>query len=101
MDANSPDGRAIGPGSVDQKTVREKLSKQLKIDLFRHEKIHLRHEAVSHAELSELDLEAMLEELGDDSTPCDTRIKHLGEYVARISLRGGYKVPLKLEILKR
>jgi len=87
---------------VDAKAVRRKLSKQLKIDLEPHEKIHLRKEPViSHAELTELDMKTMMEDMGDPQEPCKVEIRQLGEFLARISLRGGYSIPLKVEILKR
>jgi hypothetical protein len=81
--------------------VREKLSKQLKIDLYRREKIHLRSERVVHAVVTEKETEQFLNELGDEHLPCEVNLRHLGEYVARITLRGGYQIPLKIEVLKR
>lgn len=94
---------------MDAAAVCRKLARQLKISLeVKHphgERVHLLPEAVPHSAMSARDIEALLEEKlgGPDRSlaPCRTRIRHLGEYVARISLRGGYTVPLKIEVLKR
>ena len=85
---------------VDVKALRDKLSKQLKIDLERHETIHIHPEPVLFAELSEPALDAIVEAF--DTSAADTlQIRHLGEYVAKISLRGDYWVPLKFSVLAR
>ena len=43
----------------------------------------------------------MLKDLGNHSdAACTTQIKHLGDYIALISLKGGYSIPLKVEVLK-
>jgi hypothetical protein len=86
---------------VDAKAVRRKLSKQLRIDLEPHEKVHLYKEPVNHAELKGKQLEMYMNDLGDRNQPCTAQIKHLGDYIARISLQGGYTIPLKIEVLKR
>ena len=91
---------------VDAKAVRQKLSKQLKIALEPHEKVHVFKEPVNHSELVREQLETyvlnMLKDLGDHSdAPCTTQIKHLGDYIALISLKGGYSIPLKEEVLKQ
>ena len=93
----------MNPGMVDAVAVRKKLSKQLRIDLEPHEKVHLRAEPVLHSELTEEVMEEMLKTEFDDSsdTRCTTQVKELGEYLARISLRGGFMVPLKVEVGKR
>lgn len=99
-----PITNAITPGKVDANIVRKKLSKQLKIDLEPHEIVHLRTEplvASSTSELTEEDMEAMMKEMGDVETPCTADIRHLGEYLARISLKGGYSIPLRVEVVKR
>lgn len=96
------DYNAVSPGLVDAKAVRRKLSKQLNIDLEEHEKVHVLKEPVNHAELTtERQVEPILQQFGEADVRCTTQIKHLGEYIARISLRGGYSIPLKLEVLKR
>lgn len=89
------------PGMVDAKTIRQKLSKQLKIDLEDHEKVHLYNEPVNHPDLTENTIKDIFSRLGDPSEPCQTQVRQLGDYVARISLRGGYQVPLKVQVLKR
>jgi hypothetical protein len=82
--------------------IRKKISKQLRIDLEPHEKVHLYPEQVIHSELTESSLQEIVDtKMGDAETPCTTVVKELGEYVARVSLRGGYMVPLKVEVLKR
>lgn len=104
MDTAGAEYNAIAPGVVDAKAVRRKLSKQLKIDLEMHEKVHVLKEAVNHSDLvSERQLEPFMLQFGDDTrdAPCAVQIKHLGEYIARISLQGGYSIPLKIEVLKR
>lgn len=90
------------PGTVDAKAIRKKLSKQLKIDLDPHEKVHLRAEPFLHSELDEKMAEPFLkEEFPAVHEPCPTQVRQLGEYMARIALRGGFLVPLKVEVLKR
>jgi len=37
----------------------------------------------------------------DVSKPCSVQIRQLGEYMARLSLKGGHIVPLRVEVLKR
>lgn len=103
VDLTGSDYNAIAPGVVDAKAVRQKLSKQLKIDLEEHERVHVLQEAVNHADYAtERQWEPLLEtSFGDCNVKCTTQIKHLGEYMARITLRGGYSIPLKLEVLKR
>lgn len=87
---------------VDAKAVRQKISKQLRIDLDAQEKVHLYPEQVLHSEFTETSLQELVEtQMGDAQTPCNTAVKELGEYVARVSLRGGHMVPLKVEVLKR
>lgn len=91
----------VHPGMVDVKAVRKKLSKQLMIDLERHERVHLREEPVIFGELNDRETETMMEALGDSEEQCHVEIKKLGEYIARISLRGGYCIPIRFEVLKR
>ena len=87
---------------VDAKAVRKKLSKQLRIDLEAHEKVHLQAEPVVHAELTEEGTEELLRSgFGDVSQSCTTQVRELGDYLARISLKGDFVVPLKVEVVKR
>ena len=86
----------IHPGMVDAKAVRKKLAKHLKIDLEPHERIHIHPEPITGDNLHE-----HLESLPHFDAPCTVQLKKLGDYVARISLRGGYTVPLALEVVKR
>lgn len=120
------------PGHVDHKNLREKLSKQLKIDLEDHETIHIRNELVMGLEEKpELELMQLLREMDVEDVPvmagdeedgaesnveaasggdddgdgdvkeCDVKTKQLGDYVAKITLAGGYVVPLKFTIGRR
>lgn len=84
--------------------VRQKISKQLKIDLEPHEKVHLRAEPLAEVEDEEgnvRSLESYLDEFGDPEVECTTKIKQVGKFVARISLSGGFSVPLRIEVVKR
>jgi ribosomal protein L9 len=136
------------PGHVEANNLREKLSRQLKIDLEDHERIHIRNEpVVGLDEKGEAELMQLLEEMdlggggvipakkvgegvaageggggtdaeadpasggivaegvdvvgGDDAKDCDAKVKQLGDYVAKITLRGGYVVPLKFSVVRR
>ncbi|KAL3806872.1 hypothetical protein ACHAXA_002151 [Cyclostephanos tholiformis] len=134
------------PGHVNARNLREKLSRQLKIDLEEHEKIHIRNEpVVGLEEKGEAELMKLLEEMmdggkekkgpakegadaveargGGSTDPadqssvesaissvngeedllkdCDVKVKQLGDYVAKITLRGGYVVPLKFTVVRR
>jgi ribosomal protein L9 len=97
-----PATNVVAPGMVDAKAVRKKLSKQLRIDLELHETVHLQKEPVlSHTELTDAEEQAIMEGLGDPEEKCQTQIRALGLYLARISLRGGFQIPLKVEVVKR
>lgn len=89
-------------GSVDAKYVKKKLSKQLKIDLEPHESVHLRPDAVRHADLDQnaAELQSILDSMSLDQ-PCNVQVNQLGEYIACISLRGGFRIPLKVQVNKR
>ena len=50
-------------------------------------------EGFNLSELSEEDLGEMKD--------CDTEVKVVGDYVAKITLRGGFVVPLKFHVLRR
>jgi hypothetical protein len=85
---------------VDEKAVRAKLSKQLKIDLDEHEKVHLRPTPIVDSELTSEEIAALLGEIETEET-CKVQIRALGTYLAKISLAGRYTVPLKVQVLKR
>lgn len=85
---------------VDQKAVRTKLSKQLKIDLEKHERVHLQPAPIVDPEVTAEELEALMEEI-ETEQDCKIQIRALGIYLAKISLAGGHTVPLKVEVLKR
>eukprot|EP00578_Thalassiosira_sp_NH16_P011954 CAMPEP_0181108846 /NCGR_PEP_ID=MMETSP1071-20121207/17852_1 /TAXON_ID=35127 /ORGANISM="Thalassiosira sp., Strain NH16" /LENGTH=282 /DNA_ID=CAMNT_0023192485 /DNA_START=271 /DNA_END=1119 /DNA_ORIENTATION=+ len=131
------------PGHVSAKNLRDKLAKQLKIDLEDHETIHIRNEPVvglyekDEAELFQLlqdidqedvlakkepaeegdetrkdgdamedpapgqDAAADNQEVNANAKECDAKVKQIGDYVAKITLEGGYVVPLKFTIVRR
>lgn len=95
-----PKTNDVHPGMVDEKAVRTKLSRQLKIDLEEHEKVHLRDAPIVDPDATAEELEALLQEI-DTEQKCKVQIRALGTHVAKISLAGGYTVPLKVEVLKR
>ena len=84
---------------VDKKALRAKLSKQLMIDLEKHEELHLRDEPLEPEDLTEANLLNVVEAM-DVSEPCSVQIRQTGHFVARISLAGGYAVPLKFSIVR-
>lgn len=99
VDPNSVD--AIHPGVVTALNLRQKLSKQLKIDLEPHESIHIHPlNTLSHAELDSDQVQSMVEEYKPEGK-CDTKIKRLGDYLAKISLEGGHSVPLRFVVQQR
>lgn len=91
---------------VDAKAIRQKLNKQLKISLEPHERVHVYKEQVDYGEmpskeLAELVMNNALFGVEDRDKSCTNQIKALGQYVARICLRGGFNIPVKFEVLKR
>lgn len=100
------DFNTIHPGMVDALAVRRKLNKQLRIQLEPHERVHVYKEQIEHEEITDNDLNDIImndELFGVENRErtSSTQIKQLGQYVARICLRGGFNIPLKFEILKR
>ena len=97
-------GTPIHPGVVNQKHVREKFAKQLKIDLEDFEKVQIYPELVSHSELDEEgttdDVLAKMEPL-KEGEECKVELKTVGEYLVKIHLKGDYSVPLRLAVVKR
>lgn len=101
VDKASEGERGLAPSFVKAVHLREKISKQLKIDLEPHERIHL-YEPEIHPEATDAELEGFIATLDPDPTSkCPVIIKQLGHYVARISLRGGYNIPLRFQVAKR
>jgi ribosomal protein L9 len=99
----------IYPGMVDHKAIREKLSKQLKIDLEPHEKIQILPDPISFSALEDDDtlMEELLKKMdplgesdGDDGE-CKVQLKTLGDYLVKIHLKGDKAVGLKLSVLRR
>jgi uncharacterized protein YnzC (UPF0291/DUF896 family) len=87
------------PGMVDKVALRHKLAKQWKIDLEKHETLHLREEIVEQEDSTPEKLLEIVESM-DVSQPCKVQIRRLGHYVARISLSGGYAIPLKFQVVE-
>ena len=122
MDPNSTD--ALHPGVVTADNIREKLSKQLKIDLDESEPIHILRNTSSTSkddnqvapisntttnplnftEFDDAKIQAMADELvpvTDTAGKCSIQINRLGEFLAVISLKGGYAVPLRVLVRQR
>ena len=118
VDVNKMENAPIYPGFVDHKNVRDKLSKQLKIDLEDHEKVQIRPTPVSFGLMD--DDETLMESLMDEMDPleeegqdqgqgqngkkggeCQVKLKALGEYLVKIHLRGGHSVGLRLNVVRR
>jgi ribosomal protein L9 len=108
VDVNSPIGSGLGapihPGMVDHVNVRDKLGRQLGIDLQDHELVQIYPEPISHALIEEEDvMEDTMQkmEVLKDGEDCKVQIKALGEYAVKIHLKGGQEVGLKLAVRKR
>lgn len=71
----------------------------LKIDLERHEQIHLIDQMLEPADSTEEKVQATVDGISVEK-PCDVQIRRLGNFLARITLSGGYAVPLKIAVLK-
>jgi hypothetical protein len=93
-----PESQKLSPGKVTAKMLRSKISKQLKIDLEDHETIHLLPESVTFEDSTPAMLLAKVEAM-DVSEPCNLEIRQVGDFVARITLAGGYPVPLKWTVV--
>eukprot|EP00934_Nitzschia_sp_Nitz4_P001466 Nitzschia sp. Nitz4//scaffold44_size153857//84102//84909//NITZ4_002728-RA/size153857-augustus-gene-0.9-mRNA-1//1//CDS//3329552178//1466//frame0 len=99
VDPNTVD--ALHPGSVTAYNIRQKLSKQLKIDLEDHETVHIYPlNPLSHADLDDDKVQSMVDEF-EPEAKCEMKIKKLGEYLAKISLDGGFSVPLRFVVQQR
>jgi len=99
VDPNTTD--ALHPGMVTSQNLREKLSKQLKIDLEGHETIHIHSGTpIVNTERSENEVQSLIDEFEPEGE-CGIEIKQLGNYLAKISLAGGYSVPLQFTVVQR
>jgi len=98
-----PNAKLCHPGMVDTAAVREKLSKQLKIDLEEHETIYIKPEPFEEATDKIEDFHNVVWDIvkNDDSFSMDVQLKRLGTYVCKIGLAGGFDVPLILIVKKR
>mmetsp|Transcript_10562 Transcript_10562/g.25020 ORF Transcript_10562/g.25020 Transcript_10562/m.25020 type:complete len:285 (+) Transcript_10562:179-1033(+) len=119
VDPNSTD--TLHPGVVTAEHIRDKLSKQLKIDLDATEPVHILRTAgsddpagasssstttnpLNFADLDEAKMQAMADELvpvADSDGKCAIQINRLGEYLAVVGLKGGYAVPLRVLVRQR
>ncbi|VEU43112.1 unnamed protein product [Pseudo-nitzschia multistriata] len=123
VDPNSTD--SLHPGVVTAEHVRQKLSKQLRIDLDDSEPVHILRTAsppsspseettpsstttttnpLNFAELDDSKIQALADDLVpvvDEEGRCLIRINRLGEYLAVIGLKGGYAVPLRVLVRQR
>lgn len=96
----------LHPGMVDTRALRLKLSKQLKIDLDTDEHVQIHPEAV--ASFLQFDDDNFMENFLtqtmadiDKEKDDNMQLKQIGDYVAKIVLKGGHLVPLKFTIMKR
>lgn len=81
--------------------LRQKLSKQLKIQLQGHETIHIHPlNVLSHSELDNDKVQNLVDEFQPEGT-CEVKIKRVGDYVAKITLEGGFSVPLRFVVQQR
>jgi murein tripeptide amidase MpaA len=116
VDPNSTD--TLHPGVVTTENLREKLSKQLKIDLDENEAMHIfRNEdddntdssdtttttttPINFAEIDEVKIQAMIDDFIPTTDKCPIKINRLGDYLAIIGLKGGYTVPLRFVVRQR
>eukprot|EP00536_Pseudo-nitzschia_multiseries_P004721 jgi/Psemu1/253858/estExt_Genewise1Plus.C_800060 len=124
VDPNSTD--SLHPGVVTAEHIRDKLSKQLKIDLDASEPVHILRTVgagddpssssastasaatttnpLNFSDLDEAKMQAMADELvpvADQDGKCAIQINRLGEYLAVVGLKGGYAVPLRVLVRKR
>lgn len=99
VDPNS--AGVIHPGMVTALNVRQKLSRQLNIDLENHEAIHIHPlNNLSHSELDNYKVQSMIDEF-EPKGKCETKIKRLGDYLAKITLEGGHSIPLRFVVQQR
>ena len=103
VDPNSVD--SLHPGYVTACNLRHKLSKQLRIDLdSTKEPLHIySDEPIQFDELNDDKIQTMVDEfeIPPGMPHCQTKINRLGTYLAKISLEGGYSVPLKFVVQPR
>lgn len=100
--ADRSSGR-IYPGKVTAINVKSKLARQLKIVLEDHEKIILHPEKINLSEVGD-DFESLVSDQSlslEDIPSCATEVTQLGDYYAKICLKGGFVVPLHVQVLKR
>lgn len=100
VDPNSVD--TLHPGYVTACNVKHKLSKQLRIDLDANEPLHIfSEEPMVIDEVNDDKLQTMVDEFQPGEFSCEIKLRRLGTYLAKISLEGGYSVPLKFVIQPR
>merc|ERR1712032_1320387 len=95
-------GLSIYPGTVTANHVKEKLKKQLKIELQENESVHLSYSPVSHANITNnKEMKRMLDNNSFEKESVEYEVRNLGEYLVKILLKGNQSVGLKLSVLKR
>jgi len=100
VDPNS--SGVLHPGIVTALNIRQKLSKQLKIDLQTHETLHIHPlSTLSHSDLDNSKVQTMIDEFEPSKGKCEIKIQRLGDYLARITLEGGYAIPLRFVVQQR
>lgn len=99
-------GTPLHPGMVDHLAVRQKLSKQLRIDLEDHETVQIYPDPISHTEIDDPENDKSIEDYLTsmdklaDGEDCQVQLKAVGEYLVKISLTGD-EVGLRLAVVKR
>jgi hypothetical protein len=93
------DAGGVHPGVVTAQNIRDKLSKQLMIDLDVSEQVHILPDPLLE-DFNPEQITAMMEAFPID-TPCEVQLKKLGFFFAKLSLAGGYSVPLKFQVIKK
>jgi ribosomal protein L9 len=109
VDANTSSGGGMGapihPGIVDHKAVREKLAKQLRIDLEDIETLQIYPDPIPHSSFEEdgsiMDKSLNKMEPLQDGETCKVVLKALGEYLVKINLKGDHAVGLRLAVRRR
>lgn len=89
------DGVTLFPGMVDTKAIRQKLLKQLRIQLEPHEKIFVSDRIIDDSVLTGPEIQSIVDAIPMDE-PCTFQVKKKGMFLAKILLRGGYTCTLKV-----
>jgi hypothetical protein len=82
------------------KNIKSKLNKHLRIELQPHESVHLFPQMIRFKDLNEKRAQEAIATI-DVTKKCDVEFMQTGEFLACITLSGGYRVPLKFEVKQR